>query len=98
MNEVRTCMVDALKDLSKKELKMSGSKDELMAWIIVCTPKASEIPSAFEELLVDKRDYQDIYKEGPGTSVDPARLKTGYEKSMQCPMARNKFCWISFIS
>ena len=86
MNDVRTCMVDALKDYcQKKGFKMSGSNDELMAWIIVCTPKVSEIPSASEKLLVDKRDYQDIYKEVPGTSVDPARLKTGYEKSMQYP-------------
>ena len=44
---------------------------------IVCTSKGAETPSAAEELLVDKRDYHVIYKEGLGTSVDPARLKTG---------------------
>ena len=53
--------------------------------LLSALPKVSEIPSASEELLVDKRDQQDIYKEGPGTSVDPTRLKTGYEKRMQCP-------------
>ena len=45
--------------------------------LLVCTPMVPETPSAAEELLVDKRDYEDIYKEGPGTSVDPARLKNG---------------------
>ena len=44
---------------------------------IVCTCKGPETQSAAEELLVDKRDYHDIYKEGLGTSVDSARLKTG---------------------
>ena len=47
--------------------------------------QALENPSAPMDLLPSKIDYQDIYKEGPGTSVDPARLKTGYEKSMQYP-------------
>ena len=78
MNEVRTCTVDALKDCClKRGFKMSGSSINSWPEFIVCTSKVPETSSAVEELLVDKRDYHDIYKEGLGTSVDSARLKTG---------------------
>ena len=76
LDEVRTWTVDALKDYCRKRgFKISGSKDELMA-LVYClyNQQVPENPSAAEELLANKRDYQDIYKEGPGTSVDPARL------------------------
>ena len=55
---------------------MGGSSINLWPEFIVCTSKVPETPSAAEELLVDIRDYHDIYKEGLGTSVDSARLKT----------------------
>ena len=56
---------------------MSGSSINLWPEFIVSTSQVRETPSAAKELLVDKRDYHDIYEEGHGTSVDPARLKTG---------------------
>ena len=55
---------------------MGCSSINLWPEFIVRTSKVPETPSAAEELLVDIRDYHDIYKEGLGTSVDSARLKT----------------------
>ena len=44
--------------------------------------QALENPSAPKDLLPNKID---IYKEGPGTSVDPARFKNCKENRMRCP-------------
>mgnify|MGYP001800807476 CR=1 FL=1 len=52
--------------------------------------QALENPSAPMDLLPSKIDYQDIYKEGPGTSVDPARLKNCKENRMRCPNGREQ--------
>ena len=94
LEEVKIWTVEALKDFCRKRgFKVSGSKEELAARVYcLYNQQVPENPSAAEELLANKRDYQDIYKEGPGTPNDPARLKAWHgEKEAMSKWPRTNF-------
>ena len=67
--------------------KVSGTVVELQQARVrfLYNQQVPENPSRVEELFAIKKDYKEIYSEGPGSAVDSNRLKTCVDEKEGMP-------------